>query len=120
MSPTEIIRQDVIRRGGDAERIIRALGVVLKAKRAVMLATESSVLILKNIGNGAVEAHLFTVAQPNTLATDIRTFAEKIKRSSIGVLYMKPDNQQVAKFIQSLGFNVTKSDRPDYTWKVVM
>lgn len=120
MKPTEIIKQDIARRKGDADRVVQALGILLKSKKGTMLATDDSVLILKTLGEGEVETHLFTVASPRALSKSLKTFADKIRKSDIKIMYGKADNQQIIDFMRSIGFNITPSDRPEYNWRVVV
>lgn len=120
MKPSEIITADLARLGKDPTEILRAIAVGLKAKKLIQLQENDSVLLLENIGDNAVELHLFTQDSPLKLAKSIIGFVKKIKASDIERVYGKADNQQIVQLLKNLDVPVQDSDRPEYNWMAIV
>lgn len=117
MKPSEIITQDVERRKGDPKAVLSSISKLVKDNAAIMLSTEGSVLLVRRLGEGLAELHLFTVESPLSLAKSLKTFIEKIKQSDIKTVYGQAENPQIVKLLQSLGVKVSDSNLPNYNWK---
>ena len=64
MTPTEIIFADIQAHGKDPQADVSAIATAVKAGKGLILAHGNTVLFLLNIGNGAVELHLYTQDTP--------------------------------------------------------
>jgi len=117
MKPSEIIRKDAIRNKVDPDRILQSISNQLSSKTAIMLQSGDSVLILKKLGGGNVELHLFTVEEPKALIRSLKTFIEKIRATDIEYVYGRADNQQILKMLRMLGVEVEESDIKPYNWR---
>lgn len=117
MKPSEIIRKDAIRNKVDPDRLLASISKQLSEKTAIMLQSGDSVLILKKIGKGKVELHLFTVESPKALMRSLKAFIDKIQGSGIEYVYGRADNQEILRMLKMLGVEVEESDMKPYNWK---
>jgi hypothetical protein len=117
MKPSEIIRKDAIRNKVDPDRLLASISKQLSEKTAIMLQSGDSVLILKKIGKGKVELHLFTVESPKALMRSLKSFIDKIVGSGIEYVYGRADNKEILRMLEILGVKVEESDMKPYNWK---
>lgn len=117
MKPSEIIRKDAIRNKVDPDRLLASISKQLNDKNAIMLQAGDSVLILKKIGKGKVELHLFTVESPKTLMRSLKAFIDKIVGSGIEYVYGRADNKEILRMLKMLGVEIEESDMEPYNWK---
>lgn len=117
MKPSEIIRKDAIRNKVDPDRLLASISKQLSDKTAIMLQSGDSVLVLKKIGEGKVELHLFTVESPKALMRSLKAFIDKIVGSGIEYVYGRADNKEILRMLKMLGVEVEESDMKPYNWK---
>ena len=117
MKPSEIIRKDAIRNKVDPDRLLASISKQLSEKTAIMLQSGDSVLILKKIGKGKVELHLFTVESPKALMRSLKAFIDKIQGSGIEYVYGRADNKEILRMLKMLAVEVEESDMKPYNWK---
>ena len=117
MKPSEIIRKDAIRNKVDPDRLLSSISKQLSDKTAIMLQSGDSVLVLKKIGKGKVELHLFTVESPKALMRSLKAFIDKIVGSGIEYVYGRADNKEILRMLKMLGVEVEESDMKPYNWK---
>ena len=117
MKPSEIITKDLEARGENPQQVLQAIQQMVAAKTAVLLSTETSVLLLKKIQEFA-EAHLFTQAGPMTLARDLKYFDEKLQELGVPAVYGQATNPQIIELMKKAGIAVEDSDLEQYNWKV--
>lgn len=79
-----------------------------------------SVLVLRRIGDGKVEAHLFTEDPPLTLAKSLTKFIQKVRNSDVKAIYGKADNEGIVKLLKRLNVDVEDSDMPQYNWMAIV
>lgn len=120
MTPSQIISADLERLGKDPAESLRAIALGLKAKTLIQLKENDSVLLLRKLGEGAVELHLFTQDSPLKLAKSIIAFIKKIKASDIERVYGNADNEQIVQLLKNLDVPVQESDRPEYNWMAMV
>lgn len=120
MTPSEIISADLQKNGIEPTEILRAIAVGLKAKTLIQLQENNSILLLRKIGDGAVELHLFTVDAPLKLAKSVIAFIKKIKASDIERVYGKADNEQIIQLLKNMDVPVEESDNPEYNWMAMV
>lgn len=116
MTPTEIITADAKSKGIDPKPIIQAMTQAVNSKKGILLKAENSILFLLRIGEGAVEAHLFTVHSPLKVAKALIDFIKKVRSSDIKVLYGSEEVPQLTKLLGNLDVIVEPSDNPKYKW----
>ena len=118
MTPSEIILKDRYSQEDDPEKVLLTINQILKIGNGVLLQKNNSVLLLIRLGDGAVELHLYTVDPPQSLASAIQYFIEKIKNSEIKKVYfIKPKSgEQIVRMLKTYGVDIQKSDRKQYAY----
>ena len=117
MTPTEIITADAQRNGVDPRLVLGSIKPDLVSKKATLIQSGDSVLVVKMISKGIAELHLFTVEPIRTLIESIKEFISQIKQSGIKTVYGNADNEMILKILESAGVPVMESDREGYNWK---
>jgi hypothetical protein len=117
MTPTEIITADAQRNGVDPRLVLGSIKPDLVSKKATLIQSGDSVLVVKMISKDVAELHLFTVEPIRTLIESIKEFISQIKQSGIEIVYGNADNEMILKILESAGVLVTESDREGYNWK---
>jgi hypothetical protein len=118
MTPSEIILKDRYSQEDDPKKVLLTINQILKIGNGVLLQKNNSVLLLIRLGDGAVELHLYTVDPPQSLASAIQYFIEKIKNSEIKKVYfIKPKSgEQIVRMLKTYGVDIQKSDRKQYAY----
>lgn len=119
MKPSEIITADAKRNGVNPVPILNKLGRNLKDKDAILMQSGNSVLVVKKIGKGAAELHLYTTDNRMAMIKALREFIDRIQKTGLDAIYGKADNPQIIQVLKALGLNVIDSDLPEYNWKSV-
>jgi hypothetical protein len=116
MKPSEIILKDKnsIRYGAD--KMLLAVSKIVKQGAGLLLQQGDSVLLLVNLGKGAVELDLFTVEQPIKLAKSVKYFIDQIHKAPDLERAYGTDVGLDSKMLKDLGIDVQKSDNPKYQW----
>lgn len=120
MTPSEIITADAKKRGINPATVLNAVNDMVKQKHAVLLQEGETLMVLKRLGHGAVESHLFTEDKPLSLARNLTKIIKKGKDGGIDRVYGKADNPQILELLKTIGLNVTKSDLPGYNWMAIL
>ena len=118
MTPSEIILQDQYSQSDDPKKVLIAINRIIKDGNGVLLQKNNSVLFLIRLGEGDVELHLYTVDPPQSLASAIQYFIEKIKASDLKKVYfIKPKSgEQIVRMLKTYGVDIQKSDRKEYSY----
>jgi hypothetical protein len=118
MTPSEIILQDQYSQADDPKKVLMSIDRIIKAGNGILLQKNNSVLFLIRLGDGDVELHLYTVDPPQSLASAIQYFIEKIRNSEIKKVYfIKPKSgEQIVKMLKTYGVDIQKSDRKQYAY----
>ena len=118
MTPSEIILQDQYSQADDPKKVLMSIDRIIKAGNGILLQKNNSVLFLIRLGDGDVELHLYTVDPPQSLASAIQYFIEKIKASDIKKVYfIKPKSgEQIVRMLKTYGVDIQKSDRKQYAY----
>jgi len=117
MKASEIIKADAVNRRVDPNKALQTIGALVKAKTAVLMQENDSVLLVKKIGDTSAEIHLFTKDKPNTLAKSVIGFVRKGRALGIKTVYGMADNPQIVDLMKRIGMKVEASDLPNYNWK---
>ena len=121
MNAQDIIRTDFEKRGLDPLPRMQSIAYLLKKKKMQMMQQNDSVLLLKDIGDGNVELHLFTQDRPLTLAKSLKSFIDAIRKTKIKAVFGQADNPEIVTFLRSLGVNVETKNLPEpYNWKATV
>lgn len=118
MTPSEIILQDQYSQADDPKKVLIAINRIIKAGNGILLQKNNSVLFLIRLGEGDVELHLYTVDPPQSLASAIQYFIQKIKDSDLKKVYfIKPKSgEQIVRMLKTYGVDIQKSDRKEYAY----
>lgn len=116
MTPTEIITADMEKHGNNPVPFLKALTNAIKAKAVILMQENNSVLMLRRLGEGAVELHLFTVDSPLKVAKSLIQFIKKIRNSDIKVVYGADEPTQTLQLLKNLDVEIMPSDNPKYKW----
>jgi len=78
---------------------------------------ESSVMGMKDLGQGTAQVHFFTVGTMRDLANDMRYFYKYLKNKGINTVYDTIPAPITIEVFQKLGARIEKSDNPKYKFK---
>jgi|LakMenEpi03Aug12_release.lakeMendotaPanAssembly.Ray.scaffolds.fasta_scaffold1423894_2 hypothetical protein len=118
MTPSEIILRDKYSQADNPKKVLMGISRIIKSGNGVLLQKNNSVLFLIRLGEGDVELHLYTVDPPQSLASAVQYFIEKIRNSDLKKVYfIKPrSGEQIVKMLQMYGVDIQKSDREQYAY----
>lgn len=118
MTPSEIILRDQYSQADDPKKVLMGINRIIKAGNGILLQKNNSVLFLIRLGEGDVELHLYTVDPPQSLASAIQYFIQKIKDSDLKKVYfIKPKSgEQIVRMLKTYGVDIQKSDRKEYSY----
>jgi len=118
MTPSEIILQDQYSQADDPKKALISIDRILKSGNGILLQKNNSLLFLIRLGEGEVELHLYTIDPPQSLASAIQYFIEKIRNSEIKKVYfIKPKSgEQIVRMLKTYGVDIQKSDRKQYAY----
>ena len=81
---------------------------------------ESSVMGMKDLGNGVAQIHFFTVGTMKDLANDMQFFYKYLKDRGINTVYDSIPSPITIEMLQKLGARVVKTDNPKYKFKAMI
>jgi len=81
---------------------------------------ESSVMGMKDLGNGVAQIHFFTVGTMKDLANDMQYFYKYLKDRGINTVYDSIPSPITIEMLQKLGARVVKTDNPKYKFKAMI
>jgi hypothetical protein len=81
---------------------------------------ESSVMGIKNLGQGTAQVHFFTVGTIRDLANDMRYFYKYLKDKGINTVYDTIPAPITAQIFQKLGARIEESNNPKYKFKATI
>jgi hypothetical protein len=117
MTPSQIILNDKTSIRDGAKKVLAAIAAIIKSGSGIMLQKNNSLAVFIGLGDDAVEVHLYTVDSAMALASALKYFYEKMVESHIKRVYaIEPAEKNLIGLLKSVGINVQKSDRPEYTW----
>lgn len=120
MPASQIITNDPQNRGEDVDAILRFLESVNAQGKLFILQENNTILVLILIAKNTVEAHLFTVDEPMTVARSLKTIIAELRRSEIQRAYshMGEETPKILQLLQTFGLQPQQSDNPEYEWMV--
>jgi conjugal transfer/entry exclusion protein len=120
MPASQIITNDPQNRGEDVDAILRFLESVNAQGKLFILQENNTILVLILIAKNTVEAHLFTVDEPMTVAHSLKTIVAELRRSEIQRAYshMGEETPKILQLLQTFGLQPQQSDNPEYEWMV--
>ena len=121
LPPSEIIMADLNRQKmspEEAQKTLLYLGDLSKQGKLFILQENNTMILLISIGEGIVEAHLFSLDNALTQARSLKVVVDELKRSHLKRMYSNVDDD-TPKFLavmQKFGIETQQSDNPDYVW----
>ena len=116
MKASQIIKADYERLGKDPVKPLAALTKLIQSKGAILLQEGDTVLVLINIGDKAVELHIFTQESPIRVAKAMIQFIKKIRNTDLETVYGSDVQEQTLDLLSKLDVEVMPSDNPKYKW----
>lgn len=121
VSTSDIIRQD-LERGGftkEEERFLAGLQSLVKQKKAIILRYGKTVFVGLQKGKGTLEVHMYTLDNPNAIATAISQGIKDIPQAGVNKLIGETDNFKLIKMMQSMKLPV-KVDKKgkNFAWSL--
>jgi hypothetical protein len=116
MKASQIIKADYERLGKDPVKPLTALTKLIQSKGAILLQEGDTVLVLINIGEKAVELHIFTQESPIRVAKAMIQFIKKIRNTDLETVYGSDVQKQTLDLLSKLDVEVMPSDNPKYKW----
>jgi len=123
MKPSEIIKNDCMRKGVDPDKTLVALQKLIEKKHLILLHQNNSVLGLVPIGDNAYETHLFTEDTPLKLSHSMLKFFHLIKdMKGVNTIYGNADNASIINLLKTLAkkekTTIESPDKAGYNWMV--
>ena len=120
LPPSKIIMDDLSRKASpeEVQQTIASLGQLNEQGKLFILQENNTVIVLISIGDGIVEAHLFTLDNPLTMARSFKILLEELKRSHLKRMYsnVDEDTPKILALMHKFGVQSQQSDKPDYVW----
>jgi hypothetical protein len=123
MKPSEIIKQDCLNKGLEADKILVAIHTLMRDKRVLIFQHGESVLVLVDIGPGQFETHLYSLDSPLKVSQAMVKFFADIKRlKGLNTMYGEADNPQIINLLKSLAkrekTTIQRPDKSGYNWMI--
>lgn len=117
MTPSEIIANDPATQKVGAAKVLTAISRLLKSGQGIILQRRNTVLLLIAIDKYTAELHIYSVDKPVAVGVAMKHFAQKIVDSELKRVYgSAPLDSPVMRLMGLMGFQVMKSDKPNYSW----
>jgi hypothetical protein len=120
LPPSQIIAADFGRKATpeEVQQALLSLESLAEQDKLFILQENNTVAVLISIGDSVIEAHLFSVDIPITMARALKTILAELKRSHIKRMYsnVDEDTPKILALMQNFGIEAMESDNPEYVW----
>jgi len=120
LPPSQIIMADLGRKATpqEVQEVLVGLGSLSEQGRLFILQENNTIAVLISIGDGIVDAHLFSVDKPLVMARSLKVILEELKRSHITRMYsnVDEDTPKILALMKHFGVESMQSDKPEYVW----
>lgn len=117
MKASEIIANDPETKKVGAAKVLAGIFKLTQSGKGIILQSQNTVLLLIAIGEGLAELHIYSVDKPAGIGAAMKDFEQKIRSSDLERVYgSAPLNSQIMRLMGMMGYQVMKSDKPNYTW----
>jgi len=120
MNASQIISQYAQKLGFPADAALAEVKKIMDSPDGHLLKENDSVFVLERLDKGVSAIHLFTVDDPQTLATSVQSALKQLKDAGISKIYGEQENKDLVDILGQLGIEVGKSDLPDYAWSATI
>ncbi len=120
LPPSQIITDDLERKAS-LEEVQQTIEYFAKANdegKLFILQENNTIVVLVSIGDGIVEAHLYSVDTPIVMARSMKIMLDELKRSHLKRMYsnVDEDTPKILALMQRFGTDIQESDNPRYVW----
>jgi hypothetical protein len=120
ISASQVIMKDLGRKASpeEVQKLMEFLVQLNEQGKLFMLKENNTVAVLISIGEGIVEAHLFSVDSPLTMARSLKIILDELKRSHLKRMYsnVDEDTHKTLALVHKFGVETQQSDKPEYIW----
>jgi hypothetical protein len=120
MPPSKIIMDDLSRKASpeEVQQTLASLETLSEQNKLFILQENNTIIVLISIGDGIVEAHLFTLDNALTMARSFKILLEELKRSQLTRMYSNVDDDtpKLLALMHKFGVQSQESDKPEYVW----
>jgi hypothetical protein len=120
LPPSQIITDDLERKASleEVQQTIEYFGKANNEGRLFILQENNTIVVLVSIGEGIVEAHLYSVDTPIVMARSMKIMLDELKRSHLKRMYsnVDEDTPKILALMKRFGTDIQESDNPRYVW----
>lgn len=120
LPPSKIIMDDLSRKEApeEVQQMLASLEKLSEENKLFILQENNTIIVLISIGDGIVEAHLFTLDNALTMARSFKILLEELKRSHLKRMYSNVDDDtpRILALMSKFGVQSQESDKPEYVW----
>jgi hypothetical protein len=122
MKPSEIIKEDAIKRGLDPTRALVTIQYILTHKLGFLLNKNKTVFLFIKLSPNQYECHIATKDTPLGLTSAMISIFKDLKKMKVEKMYGDADNDHIIslmkKIVKREGGEIGISDRKDYNWMI--
>lgn len=116
MTPSEIIKADLEKRGIDPSRELVNLGKAVKKLHALVLQEGNTIMVLTPLSEDSAEMKMFSTDTPLAILSAIKVFMSKLEDSELNRIYFTITSPQNLTALERMGVQVEDSDREGYNF----
>jgi len=120
LPPSKIIMDDLSRKEApeEVQQMLASLEKLSEENKLFILQENNTIIVLISIGDGIVEAHLFTLDNALTMARSFKILLEELKRSHLKRMYSNVDDDtpRILALMSKFGVQSQESVKPEYVW----
>ena len=120
LPPSQIITDDLERKASleEVQQTIEYFDKANKEGKLFILQENNTIVVLVSIGEGIVEAHLYSLDTPIVMARSMKVMLDELKRSHIKRIYsnVDEDTPKILALMKRFGTDIQESDNPKYVW----
>jgi hypothetical protein len=106
-TPEQIIRNDIAKQGGDVEKMLKKLTVMLQDKAKVKLVQfGNTVFLVRQVEPGVVESHIFTEDSPARIGDNYKKLVMALKKEGMKKGYTYSDNPGFRRVAEMTGLPI--------------
>lgn len=120
LPPSQIITDDLERKASleEVQQTIEYFDKTNNEGKLFILQENNTIVVLVSIGEGIVEAHLYSLDTPIVMARSMKVMLDELKRSHIKRIYsnVDEDTPKILALMKRFGTDIQESDNPKYVW----
>jgi hypothetical protein len=120
LPPSQIITDDLERKATleEVQQTIEYFSQANEENKLFILQKNNTIIVLVSIGEGVVEAHLYSLDTPIVMARSMKVMLDELKRSHLKRMYsnVDEDTPKILALMKRFGTDIMESDKPEYVW----